>query len=112
MTAFLSYCRIRFRRCFPVVADICLIYARPSQPIVKALYDVLSSRYSVWWDDQIRAGDYRAEIERQLKQAKCVVPIWYRASRDNRNVVDEAEFAREQLVPLLPVRIEDVKPPP
>jgi TIR domain len=93
------------------MADICLIYARPSRVIVKALYDVLSRRYSVWWDEKIHSGDYRTEIERQLKHAKCVVPIWCGASRDSRNVVDEADYAREHGVALLPVRIEDVKPP-
>jgi len=93
------------------MADICLIYARLSRVIVKALYDVLSRRYSVWWDEQIRSGDYRTEIEYQLKQAKCVIPVWCRASRESRNVVDEADYAREHRVPLLPVRIEDVKAP-
>jgi hypothetical protein len=65
----------------------------------------------VWWDEQIHAGDYRAEIERQLKRAKCVIPVWCRASRESQNVVDEAEFARENGIPLVPVRIDDSKAP-
>ena len=93
------------------MADICLIYAHPSRALVKALYDALSRRYSVWWDEQIRSGDYRTEIEHQLQRAKCVVPVWCQASRESQNVVDEAEYARSQHVPLLPVRIEDVTPP-
>lgn len=65
----------------------------------------------MWWDEQIHAGDYRAEIERQLERAKCVIPVWCRASRESQNVVDEAEFAREHRIPLVPVRIDNTKPP-
>jgi len=87
----------RYLAC-PTVADICLIYARSSKKVVQALVDVLSARYSVWWDQHIHAGDYRAEIERQ-------------SSRTNQNVLDEASFATRHHVPLLPIRIEPVDSP-
>ena len=93
------------------VADICLIYARSSKKVVQALVDVLSARYSVWWDQHIHAGDYRAEIERQLKIARCVIPVWCQSSRTNQNVLDEASFATRHHVPLLPIRIEPVDSP-
>jgi len=93
------------------VADICLIYARVSEPLVRSLYAILSQRYSVWWDQHISAGNYREEIERQLSMAKCVIPIWSRASRTNDNVLDEANYAKGHHVPLLPVRIEHVEFP-
>ena len=88
------------------MADICIIYAHPSKRIVKDLYQILSRRYSVWWDEHIHSGDYRAEIERQLREARCVIPVWCTASRDNPNVVDEADYAKKHNVPLLPVRIQ------
>jgi queuine/archaeosine tRNA-ribosyltransferase len=93
------------------VTDICLIYARSSRTLVQALADILSSRYSVWWDRYIYAGDYRTEIERQLKGARCVIPVWCQSSRTNQNVLDEASFAIRHQVPLLPIRIELVDPP-
>jgi queuine/archaeosine tRNA-ribosyltransferase len=93
------------------LADICLIYARPSKHVVQALHDILSQKYSVWWDQDIHAGDYREEIERQLKRAGCVIPIWCQASRANPNVRDEAAYARKFHVPLLPVKIERVDIP-
>jgi hypothetical protein len=93
------------------VSDICLIYARSSKKIVQALVDVLSPRYSVWWDQCIYAGDYRTEIERQLKSARCVIPVWCQSSRTNQNVLDEASFAARHHVPLLPIRIEPVDSP-
>jgi len=73
---------------------------------VEALHDLLAKRYLVWWDQDIHSGLFRAEIERELGQAKCVIPVWCQASRDNQNVLDEAQFAKEKGVPLLPVRIE------
>lgn len=88
------------------MADICLIYARSSKAVVEALHIVLSKHYSVWWDQDIRAGVYRDEIERQLRLAKCVIPVWCHASRANQNVLDEANYAMEHGIPLLPVRIE------
>jgi hypothetical protein len=94
-----------------IVADICLIYAHSSKAVVKALHDVLAKRYSVWWDQDIHAGIFRAEIERELRLAKCVIPVWCRASRGNQNVLDEAEYSKGQGVPLLPVRIEHVRLP-
>jgi queuine/archaeosine tRNA-ribosyltransferase len=93
------------------VADICLIYARDDEKMVGVLADVLATKYSVWWDRQIHSGDYRAEIERQLKTARCVISVWSRSSRTNRNVLDEANFATTNHVPLLPVRMELVDPP-
>jgi hypothetical protein len=93
------------------MADICIIYARPSKGIAKLLYEILSRHHNVWWDEHIHSGDYRAEIERQLSQAKCVVPVWCRVSRADGDVVDEAAFAQRRSIPLLPVRIEDVDIP-
>jgi queuine/archaeosine tRNA-ribosyltransferase len=90
------------------MADICLIYASPSRSIVQKLHAILSEQYSVWWDQDIGAGNYRTEIEKQLKQAKCVVPVWCNASRDNENVLDEANYAKSHQVPLLPVRIAGI----
>lgn len=78
---------------------------------MEKLQALLAERYEVWWDHEIHSGDYRAEIERQLSTAKCVIPVWCRISRTGGNVVDEAEFAKRRAVPLLPVRIEDVELP-
>ena len=93
------------------MADICLIYARPNKRRVEALHRILSQKYSVWWDKEIHAGDYRAEIERQLQLCKCVIPIWCGVSRSDADVIDEASLAQSLHKPLLPVRTEDVAPP-
>ena len=93
------------------MADVCIIYASPRRKVVEALDAILSPQWSIWWDDKIVEGDYRGEIERQLAQAKCVIPVWCRVSRSDEDVIDEAEFARKRKVPLIPIRVEDVDPP-
>lgn len=93
------------------MAQICIIYAHPSKSVVRKLRDLLASCYSVWWDEDIHSGNYRAEIERQLAGADCVVPVWCRVSRGDADVLDEAKFAENRGIPLVPVRIEDVQPP-
>jgi queuine/archaeosine tRNA-ribosyltransferase len=95
----------------PFVADICIIYARPSKRIVTILHELLSQRYSVWWDVHIHSGDYRSQIESQLQRAKCVIPVWCRISRSDADVLDEAAYAQRHGIPLLPIRIEDVELP-
>ena len=82
-----------------IVADICLIYARSTKAVVKALHDVLSKRYSVWWDQDIHAGIFRTEIERELRLAKCVIPVWSGASRDNLNVWMKRNIPRDRGFP-------------
>jgi queuine/archaeosine tRNA-ribosyltransferase len=93
------------------VADICIIYAHPSRGIVRILHDLLSQRHSVWWDEHIHSGDYRSQIEHQLKKAKCVIPVWCRISRSDADVLDEAAYAQRHGIQLLPIRIEDVDLP-
>ncbi|CAE6837589.1 hypothetical protein R69888_06843 [Paraburkholderia haematera] len=93
------------------MTEICLIYARASESIVRKLHGILATTRAVWWDQDIHSGNYRTEIEKQLMHAKCVIPIWCKASRKNSNVLDEAKFAEHNGVPLLPVAIENVVPP-
>jgi len=93
------------------MADICLIYARPNRKLVKRLADILGERHSVWWDGRIHSGNYRVEIENELSQSKCVIPVWCRVSRTDGDVLDEAQFAQRRGISLLPIRIEDVDPP-
>jgi len=93
------------------VAQVCIIYAHPSRSTVRKLRDLLASYYTVWWDEDLHSGDYRAEIERQLATAGCVVPVWCRIARADKDVVDEASYAERHSIPLAPVKIEDVDSP-
>ena len=93
------------------MAQICISYAHPSKSTVRKLHDLLAIRYDVWWDDDIHSGDYRGEIERQLLIAGCVIPVWCRVARSDKDVLDEATFADRHGKTLVPVRIEDIDLP-
>jgi hypothetical protein len=66
---------------------------------------------SVWWDRDIGAGsDFRAVIEQQINDARCMVVVWSTNANASKWVRDEAdEGARRGM--LVPVLIDRVLPP-
>ena len=67
--------------------------------------------FSVWWDRHISGGsEFAKEIERELEAAKSVVVLWSAASVDSDWVRDEAAHGRDTKR-LIPIRIDDVRPP-
>ncbi|WP_143198206.1 toll/interleukin-1 receptor domain-containing protein, partial [Bradyrhizobium sp. AS23.2] len=94
------------------MADVCIIYATAdAREIPAALEEELSDTWSIWWANKIPSGDYREHIERELPKAACVIPIWSSHARISRVLHDELEIAKSSGVPILPIRIEDVRPP-
>jgi hypothetical protein len=94
------------------MADLFLSYAREDRACAELLATALSGRgWTVWWDRQIQVGRSFSEvIERELDQARCVIVLWSRHSLASDWVQNEAaEAARKRS--LVPVRIEDVRPP-
>lgn len=94
------------------MADVFVSYAQEDQAQVAVLTKALEAAgYSVWWDQRLSPGaDYHDVIEREIEQAACVVVVWSDASRESRAVRAEAGEGLERGI-LVPVRIEDVKPP-
>jgi hypothetical protein len=94
------------------MADICIIYATAdARAIPPTLEAELSDAWSIWWAGKIPSGDYREHIERELPVAGCVIPIWSSAARESRVLHDELNIAKNSGVPILPIRIENVRPP-
>jgi len=102
-----AFARIKGAR----LADICILYAREDRNQAKSLHDTLANAYSVWWDDDLRVGDWRSEVETQISQARCVIPLWSSASRQSATVIDEVSFAKSRKIHLLPVKLEKVGAP-
>ena len=94
------------------MSDIFLSYASEDRDTAERLAAALAARgWSVWWDRQIPFGrPFDGEIERALAEARCVIVLWSRSSVASDWVKTEAAEARERRV-LLPVAIEEVKPP-
>ena len=94
------------------MADIFISYAREDlervRPIVRFIED---SGWSVFWDRTIPPGmTWRKYIGKALDEAKCVIVIWSFSSVKSEFVQEEADDGREQNI-LIPIRIDDVRPP-
>lgn len=94
------------------MADIFLSYKREDEPKAGKLVAALEAEgLSVWWDRGLPGGEeWRANIEKALNEAKCVVVLWTRTSVEQeagRFVRDEASraYGRKILVPVLGERV-------
>ena len=95
------------------MADIFLSYASPEDHgRVKPLVDALQAEgWSIWWDRELVAGpSFNEKIQAALNAARCVVVVWSQHSIKSRWCQDEANEGLEREV-LIPVRIDDVRPP-
>jgi len=94
------------------MADIFISYASSDRDRVIPLVEVFERQgYEVWWDRQIGLGvKFDREIEIEIENARCIVVIWSKASLESDWVRAEANEALDRKV-LVPVVIDDVKPP-
>jgi hypothetical protein len=94
------------------MADLFMSYAREDRECAELLATALQQRgWTVWWDRQIQVGQsFSAVIERELDQARCVIVLWSQHSLSSDWVQSEAAEALRRRS-LVPVRIEDVRPP-
>lgn len=92
--------------------DVFISYAREDRAAAQVLAAALvDSGISVWWDRQIAGGqDFTDVIAERLAAARVVLVLWSQASVASNFVRDEATRARD-VGKLLPVRIQDVRPP-
>jgi len=94
------------------MAHLFLSYAREDRECAELLARALASRgWSVWWDRQIQVGrSFSKVIEAELDKARCVIVLWSQHAVESEWVQNEAAEAERRNV-LVPVRIEDVRPP-
>lgn len=91
-------------------------YKREDEKQVERIVRGLEARgIPLWWDKSLKATSslWRAELEQQLRGAACVVVMWSQRSVGDagRFVRDEAQLALDNKIPLIQVRIEDVRVP-
>lgn len=94
------------------MADIFVSYSREDYPRILPLVDVLQSRgFTVFYDRELRAGQrFDDVLERQLREARCVIALWSNASVGSRWVHAEAGAALRKSA-VIPVYLDDVRPP-
>jgi len=94
------------------MADIFLSYARVDSSKARQFEQALEEcGWSVFWDRELVPGEgYRRAIERELKEARCVIVLWSLTSVDSEWVIDEAEEGNKKGC-LISVLLDDVEPP-
>jgi hypothetical protein len=95
-----------------VMGDIFISYASEDRPAASRVAEALKRHgWAVWWDPDIAPGDVWDQlIEQKLAAASCVVVLWSGTSVHKQWVKAEASEAQARAI-LVPVLIEDVKPP-
>jgi hypothetical protein len=94
------------------MADIFLSYNEKDRAVVRSLARTLEAAgWSVWWDRRLPAGmTWRRLLEQELQAMRCMLVLWSSHSVQSDWVCEEATEGR-LLDRLIPVRIEDVRPP-
>ena len=94
------------------MSDVFLSYKSEDREIAHKIAEVIEQKgYSVWVDRIIPPGkEFYKVIKKEIDAASCVVVLWSNRSIESIDVKTEAKagFAREILIPVL---IENVKPP-
>ena len=95
------------------MSDIFLSYASEDRERVRPLVERLEAHgWSVWWDPDIPKGtDFADTIEAAIDDSRTMVVVWSAASVSSRWVRGEAREGIENGRGLLPVRLDDSKPP-
>lgn len=97
------------------MADVFISYKKSDADRVRPLVENLrAAGLDVWWDEGIQPStSWRAEIAKQLADAKCVVAVWTKDSVDHEQggwVMEEATHGQARKI-LAPVRLDLVVPP-
>lgn len=94
------------------MADIFLSYNEKDRATVNLLAPALQAiGWTVWWDRRIPAGmTWRAVLERELQDMRCMVVLWSASSVQSEWVYEEASEGRA-LGRLVPVAIDKVRAP-
>ncbi len=92
------------------MADIYIVYAKEDLEIAEKLHELLSEQWEVWWDDKI-VGRFADAIENEIPKSGCIVAIFSASSRKKDTFTEELKIAQGHDIQLLPLRIDDSKPP-
>lgn len=94
------------------MADVFLSYARPDEPKVRRIADLLAAEgHEVWWDADLPPHrSYSEVIQEEVGRAKAVLVAWSKESLGSEWVRAEADMARNARK-LVQVALDDTSPP-
>jgi hypothetical protein len=91
------------------LADIYVIYGREDEDRTAKLIELLSKRWTVWWDRLVKQR-FVDEIHEELPKAKCALLLWSATSRTKDTVIDEVRLAQQHSVPIISASLDGSDP--
>jgi hypothetical protein len=91
------------------LADIYVIYGRKDEDRTATLIELLSRRWTVWWDRLVKQR-FVDEIHEELPKAKCALLLWSATSRTKDTVIDEVRLAQQHSVPIISASLDGSDP--
>jgi hypothetical protein len=82
------------------LADIYVIYGRQDEDRTEKLVELLSRRWTVWWDRLVKQR-FLDEMHAELAAAKSALVLWSAASNTKDTVIDEVRLAQQHNVPII-----------
>ena len=94
------------------MTDVFISYSRNDREHVRLIAEALGREgLDVWWDPEIPPGEsFSQVIDRQLKEAKCIIAVWSKSSVNSNWVQEEADDGMVRNT-LIPVMIDDIELP-
>ncbi len=94
------------------MTDIFISYSRNDREQVRHIAGALEAEgFNVWWDPDIPPGEsFSNVIDRQLKEAACILVVWSTSSIGSNWVQEEADDGMTRNT-LVPVMIDDIDLP-
>ena len=94
------------------MSDIFICYSSNDREVALKLKGIFVNRgWTVFVDQDIVTGKrFHKEIERELAEARAVVALWSKTSKDSDYVLDEATEGQARGI-LVPAVIENIEPP-
>jgi len=93
------------------MADICVIFAKEDEAVVRNLVLLLRNYWDVWWAEDIAQGDWEQVVRSQIRISKAVVPV-ISINTESKNIFkDELKYAEKQGRLIFPFLIEQAEPP-
>lgn len=96
------------------MADVFVSYHKQDRARAEqAVASLTAHGYSVWWDERVTPMEsWDKIVEREIRQAKCVLVLWTKSSVDSEWVRIEANFAKvARPAKLVQVRLEECDVP-
>ncbi|MBZ7653185.1 toll/interleukin-1 receptor domain-containing protein [Klebsiella grimontii] len=91
------------------MADVYLVYAQENHDTASHLYQLLSLRWDVWWDDKI-VGRYNSAIKKNIAETKCIIAL-FSSFADKPTVTEELKMGETFTQNIIPLTLDNSAPP-